>query len=106
MVYMEPHLLGWEPILESWLNTLPETITAENKTLLKDMFMRYCPCLLNFVRKGGFSENSPTSDANLVRSCMNLVDCQLSGISDPTQIASYKAEQITAWIEVSIFAII
>ena len=100
MVYMEPHLLGWEPILESWLNVLPETITAENKTLIKDMFMRYVPCLLNFVRKGGFSENSPTSDANLVHSCMNLMDCQLSDIAEPSQISGTTPEQITAWIEV------
>ena len=100
MVYMEPHLLGWEPILESWLNTLPETISPENRTMLKDMFTRYGPCLLNFVRKGGFSENSPTSDANLIHSCMNLVDCQLSAIADPTQITNVTAEQMTAWIEV------
>ena len=63
--------------------------------------MRYVPCLLNFVRKGGFHENSPTSDANLVHSCMNLMDCQLSDIAEPAQISGTKPEQITAWIEVS-----
>ena len=101
MVYMEPHLLGWEPLLESWLSELPETMNDENKTLIKDMFTRYCPALVNFLRKAGVTEMSPTSDSNLVKSCMNLMDCQLSSISDPTTIESVKAEQITSWLEVS-----
>lgn len=27
MVYVEPHQLGWRPLLTSWVNTLPEHIT-------------------------------------------------------------------------------
>ena len=53
MVYMEPKLLGWEPILESWLNTLPEIIDKDSKSLIKSLFERYAPCLINFLRKGG-----------------------------------------------------
>ena len=99
MVYMEPHLLGWEPVLESWLNELPETLTEDNRTLIKDMFLHYCPCLLNFVRKAGFSELSPTSDSNLVKSCMNLMDCQLSSVADATLMAGVSGEQLKAWLE-------
>ena len=97
---MEPHLLGWEPVLESWLNELPETMNEESKALIKEMFLRYSPPLINFIRKGGVHENSPTSDANLVKSCMNLMDCQLSAIADPTTLEGVKPDQITAWLEV------
>ena len=53
MIYMEPSMLGWEPLMESWLNTLPDTITDENKALIKEMYTRMIPCCLNFVRKSG-----------------------------------------------------
>ena len=106
MVYMEPHLLGWEPILASWINTLPETMTADHKTLITDLFNRYCPCLLNFIRKGGVHENTPTSDANLVNSCMNLMDCQLSQIADPATISGVSADHLNSWVEVTASEII
>jgi len=99
MVYMEPHLLGWEPILLSWINTLPETMTADHKTLITNLFNRYCPCLLNFIRKGGVNENTPTSDANLVHSCMNMMDCQLSQIADPASISGVSADHLNSWLE-------
>lgn len=53
MVYMEPHVLGWEPLILSWLNELPETLTVDHKALIKGLFERYMECLLNFIRKGG-----------------------------------------------------
>lgn len=54
MIYMEPHMLGWKPLLVSWLNTLPKTLNEENLELIKDLFDRMEEALLQFVRKGGF----------------------------------------------------
>lgn len=53
MIYMEPTSLGWEPLLTSWKNTLPSTIRDYDKKIITDMFMRFCPLLLWFIRKGG-----------------------------------------------------
>lgn len=50
---MEPASLGWEPLLTSWKNTLPETIRDYDKKVITDLFMRFCPMLLYFIRKGG-----------------------------------------------------
>lgn len=47
-------MLGWKPVLTSWLNTLPKTLNEENKELIKDLFDRMEEALLQFVRKGGF----------------------------------------------------
>lgn len=53
MIYMEPASLGWEPLLASWKNTLPPTIRDYDKKVITDLFMRFCPMLLYFIRKGG-----------------------------------------------------
>ena len=31
MVYMQPSLLGWRPVVQSWLQALPEAATQEMK---------------------------------------------------------------------------
>lgn len=54
MVYMEPSMLGWLPLVQSWLNTLPVAITDANKELITQLYTRMIPCCLNFVRKSGF----------------------------------------------------
>ena len=47
-------MLGWKPLLVSWLSTLPKTLNEENLELIKDLFDRMEEALLQFVRKGGF----------------------------------------------------
>lgn len=55
MIYMEPSSLGWEPLLASWKNTLPPTLQDHDKKTITDLFMRFCPMLLWFIRKGGMT---------------------------------------------------
>ena len=54
MIYMEPSMLGWQPLVQSWLNTLPTTISDEQKKFLTDLYHRMVPACLDFVRKSGF----------------------------------------------------
>ena len=54
MIYMEPEMLGWRPLLLSWLNTLPKTLKEDNKELIRDLFERMQDALLQFIRKSGF----------------------------------------------------
>lgn len=54
MVYMEPSMLGWQPLVKSWLNTLSSTITDDQKQLIADLYYGMVPSSLDFVRKSGF----------------------------------------------------
>lgn len=54
MIYMEPDMLGWDPLLISWMNTLPATFTDPLKELIVSLYHRMVPSCLDFVRKSGF----------------------------------------------------
>ncbi|XP_033607299.1 dynein heavy chain 7, axonemal isoform X2 [Cryptotermes secundus] len=82
MIYMEPATLGWEPLLESWINTLPPTLHDQNKINLRHMFLRFSYPLLHLIRKGGVKELTPSSDSNLMRSVMNLFDTFMDDFYD------------------------
>lgn len=43
MIYMEPHQLGWKPLKDSYMDTLPSTLTEEHKELVSRCFP-LCPC--------------------------------------------------------------
>ena len=46
MVYVQASLLGWRPLLLSWLDTLPPAVTDAHKEQLRGMFDWLLPCLL------------------------------------------------------------
>lgn len=51
MIYMEPSSLGYEPILKSWINNLPELLTPWLRTFIyESLFLRFCRPLLYLLR--------------------------------------------------------
>ena len=60
MVYMEPEMLGWHPLLTSWLYTLPPTFTDTLRELIVSLYHRMVPPCLDFVRKAGFKVHTCT----------------------------------------------
>ncbi|XP_030872601.1 dynein heavy chain 3, axonemal [Leptonychotes weddellii] len=50
MIYMEPHQLGWKPLKDSYMDTLPASLTEEHKELVNDMFMWLLQPCLEFIR--------------------------------------------------------
>lgn len=59
MIYMEPHMLGWRPLVLSWLNTLPTTVNATHKDLITALFDRILPTCLQLIRKATKVLNPP-----------------------------------------------
>ena len=99
MVYMEPHMLGWEPISKSWLNKLPESFSDVMRASLVALMNRYIPPLLEFIRKSGVKQLSPTSQTNLAVSCMRLMDAQFDELSDLKIVGDMNEKDIDSWLE-------
>lgn len=73
MVYLEPHQLGWKPLLASWVNTLPKSSLGEDIVdHISDLFNWLLPVCLRFLRRE-MKELSPTEDSNLARTAMNII---------------------------------
>ncbi|OXU28216.1 hypothetical protein TSAR_011727, partial [Trichomalopsis sarcophagae] len=99
MIYMEPVSLGWEPLLLSWLNTLPNSLTDHTRNYLKELFLRFCPALLHFIRRCGVKEMISMPDANLVRSITYLFDCHCDDFQSEKYVESVSDLEMRAQIE-------
>lgn len=54
MIYMEPEALGWEPLLKSWIQRLPNVIDDYLKNYIyESLFIRFCKPLFHLLRRGG-----------------------------------------------------
>ena len=99
MIYMEPSSLGWRPLVISWMNTLPQTLDDKLKKPLNDLFERFVDPTLQLIRKGGIKELVATSDSNLVRSVMALLDCLFEKFQDAKKFQYFDVKEVANWIE-------
>ncbi|XP_066476619.1 dynein axonemal heavy chain 7 [Tiliqua scincoides] len=98
MVYMEPQMLGWRPVMLSWLHHMPPSLTPIHKDFITGLFDRIVPLSVEFVRKCT-KELSPTTDTNLVRSLMNLMDCMMDEFANEAKFKTIGDRDVFSWIE-------
>ncbi|XP_059835308.1 dynein axonemal heavy chain 3 [Hypanus sabinus] len=100
MIYLESHQLGWAPLKDSYMDTLPSTLTAEHKELINDMFHWLIQPSLDFTRLHCkfFVQTSPM---HLASSMMRLYTCLLGEIAQSGQENSEEmsSQQITLWLQ-------
>ncbi|KAM8863638.1 dynein axonemal heavy chain 12 [Spinachia spinachia] len=94
MIYMEPSQLGWEPLVISWMNNLPDTLQSpKNRSLLLELFRWLVPPALRVLRKH-CREVVSTSDSNTVVSLCRLFEMLLT---EPVKSSS-DDKNIHTWI--------
>ena len=76
-------MLGWKPLMVSWLKTLNPTFPDNCKNYLERLMLRNIPPMLAWLRKKA-KELSPTNDTNVAVSFMRFVECHLKTIC-PTE---------------------
>ncbi|KAK0140700.1 Dynein heavy chain 3, axonemal [Merluccius polli] len=83
MIYMEPHQLGWTPLRDSYMDTLPSSLATEHKELVIDLFdWLLQPCLDFVARECRFLVQ--TSPIHLAHSLMRLYTCLLGRYQSPS----------------------
>ncbi|XP_077075428.1 dynein axonemal heavy chain 3 isoform X1 [Siphateles boraxobius] len=108
MIYMEPHQLGWTPLRDSYMNTLPESLEDEHRALIAELFNWLVqPCLDFIYHECGFLVQ--TSPIHLAYSLMRLYTCLLDEIflSGKDGAESMTSQQVTLWLQaLFLFAVV
>lgn len=98
---MSSSALGWRPLLESWKAKLPHILEEVNKQEITNLFMRFCPILLYFIRNwcATAAEMLTTTDSNLVTSLMNLFECFFDDYYDEKTTSTLTELDVRAQLE-------
>ncbi|CAJ1083860.1 dynein axonemal heavy chain 3 [Xyrichtys novacula] len=107
MIYMEPQQLGWSPLRDSYMNTLPESLNTEHRGLIVDLFdWLVQPCLDFIDRECRFVVQ--TSPIHLAYSLMKLYTCLLDEISESGASGTpMSSRQVTIWLQgLFLFAVV
>jgi dynein heavy chain len=102
MIYMEPSQLGWQPIVESYLNQL-HPILAPHLTELKNLFHWLIPPSLEFTQKN-CTQLLPQSEITLISSLCKLLDTLLQELKFALLRLQSHQQQITATMNPSAVA--
>ncbi|GIL57271.1 hypothetical protein Vafri_12526 [Volvox africanus] len=98
MVYLEPHQLGWRPLVQSWLAAFPSFIGEVHRVHLMGMFDWLVPVSLRFLRRE-LKESAPTLDANLVNTLMRYMTASMDHIQDEASYAKLSESNVTLHLE-------
>lgn len=73
MIYMEPTSLGYDVLLQSWLQKIPAVLGNRTRALVNKLFDDYVPTVLSQLRRT-LTEPLPTVNNCLVEALLNLLD--------------------------------
>lgn len=94
MVYMEPGAIGLDPLIKSWINTLPPGFKTKKTFVphLENQFKKYLEKGIQFMRKNCI-EPVQTVNNNITQSLMRILDCYFIDYFD-TEVKKVTPEEI------------
>uniref|UniRef100_UPI00358FFBD0 dynein axonemal heavy chain 3 n=1 Tax=Myxine glutinosa TaxID=7769 RepID=UPI00358FFBD0 len=100
MIYMEPHQLGWRPLKDSYVDTLPNTLASEHLELVDDLFFWLMDPCIKFIHTQCRSF-VVTSSIHLVYSHMRLFTSQLGQIATAGLDGrpALPVQQVAMWLQ-------
>ncbi|NXU51136.1 DYH3 protein, partial [Turnix velox] len=108
MIYMDPQQLGWEPLKDSYMKTLPPNLQEDHRELVNDLFMWLVQPCLEFIHLH-CKTIVRTSSSHLSYSLMKLYTCLLDEIRqlEEGEKESMTSQQITLWLQgLFLFAVV
>ncbi|RZF36882.1 hypothetical protein LSTR_LSTR004570 [Laodelphax striatellus] len=99
MIYLEPHMLGWKALHDSYRNILEKKISEEQMELLDEIILWLVPACFEFIHTQCtlFIE---TSELHLFQSFTRLFTCMLEGEGESRTGVS------TIWLQCTFFVAI
>ncbi|XP_053350493.1 dynein axonemal heavy chain 3 [Clarias gariepinus] len=108
MISMEPHQLGWTPLRDSYMDTLPDSLSPEHREVIMDLFdWLVQPCLDFIAHNCCFLVQ--TSPIHLAFSLMRLYSCLLDEIAAAGQEGAepMSSQHVTMWLQgLFLFAVV
>lgn len=99
MVYVQPSLLGWRPLLDSWFNTLPSSYAVHKETItaLADWLL---PPSLRLVTRV-LPQPVTVQEQTLVTSLLRLFEAEMKPVlcCDTDKVSTMKASDLEATVQ-------
>ena len=98
MVYVQPSLLGWRPVMVSWMHTLPAGLTDDHKAHIEGLFDWLLPPCVRLATKE-CRMPQPMHEINLAQACMRLLEALLAEFSDEALVAEMNKNLLLTWLD-------
>ncbi|GLI63290.1 hypothetical protein VaNZ11_006196 [Volvox africanus] len=106
MVYVEPQQLGWRPLRDSWVATLPSSLADDAKAHIVTLSEWLVDPCVAFVRKN-CKELIPTADISLPNSLMHIMTSMMDELKDPRQVGLMGSREVLKQLDgMFVFALV